>query len=275
MNTTTRTATLSSVLALTLIAACSKEAPPEVAAEPATSPAVEMTEPAVSVYEAALANASRPAVDRERDAGRKPAQVLEFMGIAPGMTVLDMFSGGGWYAEVMAQVVGADGHVIAHSNEAYKNFVGEALAERFDGERVTNVEIMMAENNEMSLQENSLDAIMLAQSFHDIYHVDPDGGWDQIDGPAFLAELKKGLKPGGIVAIIDHTALAGAPPETGDSLHRIDPDLVIANMEAAGFICEATSDVLNNPDDDLTQMVFAEGIRGKTSRFAMRFRNPD
>jgi predicted methyltransferase len=108
-----------------------------------------------------------------------------------------------------------------------------------------------------------------------MYHVDADGGWDQIDGPAFLAELKKGLKTGGIVAIIDHTALAGAAPETGDSLHRIDPDLVVANMEAAGFIFEASSDALNNPDDDLTKMVFAEDIRGNTSRFVMRFRNPD
>jgi len=275
MNTTTRTTTLASVLALTFIAACGKEAPPEAAAEPASSPAVEMTETNLSVYQAALANGSRPADDRERDAGRKPSEVLEFMGIVPGMTVLDMFSGSGWYAEVIAHVVGEEGHVIAHSNEAYKNFVGEALSERFDGVRLNNVEIMMAENNEWSLEENSLDAVVLAQSFHDIYHVDAENGWKQIDGPAFLAELKKGLKPGGIAAIIDHAALAGAPPATGESLHRIDPELVVSNMEAAGFIHEASSDILSNSDDDLTQMVFAEGIRGKTSRFVMRFRNPE
>lgn len=247
------------LIAFVVIAACGKQAP----------------EPAVSVYEAALANESRPAEDRERDAGRKPGEVLEFMGIAPGMTVLDMFSGGGWYAEIVAHVVGPDGHVIAHTNTAYKNFVGDALEERFAGDRGSNVKILLAENNELLLEENTLDAVMLIQSFHDMYHVDADGGWEQIDGPAFLAELKKGLKPGGIVAIIDHTAETGAPPETGDSLHRIDPQLVVANMEVAGFTLEASSDILSNPDDDLTKMVFDESIRGKTSRFAMRFRSPE
>jgi predicted methyltransferase len=272
MTRTTGHYALATILALTLIAGCGEKATEKTAAEPAAPAPAAAAQ--ITIYEAALAHPSRPAADRQSDIGRKPGEVLEFMGIEPGMTVLDMFSGGGWYAEVIAHVVGENGHVIAHSNEAYKSFVGDALAERFDGVRVPNVEILMAENNQLSLAENSLDAVMLAQSFHDLYHSEPEGGWELIDGPAFLAELKKGLKPGGIVAIIDHTALEGAPPETGDSLHRIDPGLVIANMEAAGFVLEARSDILNNPDDDLTQTVFAEGIRGKTSRFAMRFRNP-
>ena len=100
-------------------------------------------------------------------------------------------------------------------------------------------------------------------------------GWPLLDGIAFLEELRKGLKPGGIVGIIDHRAAAGAPPETGDSLHRIDPVLVIANMEAAGFIFEGESNLLANPDDDLTKSVFAPDIRGNTDRFVMRFRNPE
>ena len=53
--------------------------------------------PEMAIYEAAVANGARPDADRARDAGRKPAQVLEFIGIGPGMTVLDMFSGGGYY----------------------------------------------------------------------------------------------------------------------------------------------------------------------------------
>jgi len=272
MTRSIRHGSLASILALTLIAGCGEKAAEQTTAEPAAAaPAAAV---ALSAYETALANPSRPAADRERDAGRKPGEILEFMGIEPGMTVLDMFSGGGWYAEVIAHVVGENGHVIAHSNEAYKSFVGDALAERFDGTRVANVEILMAENNQLSLEEDSLDAVMLVQSFHDMYHSEPEGGWELIDGPAFLAELKKGLKPGGIVGIIDHKAAEGAPPEIGDSLHRIDPGLVIANMEAAGFVFEAQSDILDNPDDDLTQTVFAEGLRGNTSRFAMRFRNP-
>ena len=269
MNKTTLFGPLSTVLTLALISGCGQQA-----ADPEATAEVESVAAEMSVYEAAVTNELRPDADRTRDAGRKPAEVLEFVGIEPGMAVLDMYSGGGWYAEVIAHVVGDSGHVIAHSNEAYKNFVGDALEERFGGGRVPNTEILMAENNHLLLEENTLDAVMLALSFHDLYHVDADGGWELVDGPAFLAELSKGLKPGGIVAIVDHSAAAGSPPETGDSLHRIDPALVVANMEAAGFTSDGSSDILANPDDDLSQIVFADGIRGKTDRFVMRFRNP-
>lgn len=276
MNRTTIIGSLGSVLALTFFYGCGEQTPEaSTDPEPATTTAVEPDEPTISIYEAAVANEIRPQEDRASDGRRKPAQVLEFVGIEPGMTVLDMFSGGGWYAEIIAHVVGDGGHVIAHSNEVYKRFVGESLAERFAAGRVPNTEILMAENNHLTLEENSLDAVMLGLSFHDIYNENAEYGWVLLDGPVFLAELKKGLKPGGIVAIVDHSAEAGAPPETGQTLHRIDPAVVVADMEAAGFVCEATNDMLSNPDDDLTKSVFAEGIRGKTDRFVMRFRNPE
>jgi predicted methyltransferase len=266
---------LYSVLALTLVSACGQETPQPAASEPAAAePTVEMASPAVSVYEAALVNALRPEADRERDAARKPAEVLEFVGITPGMTVLDMFTGGGWYSEVIAHVVGESGKVIAHSNNAYKNFVGNALEERFGTGRLPQVEILMAENNHLALEADSLDAVIMALSFHDLYLEDVENGWERIDGPTFLAELKKGLKAGGIVAIIDHFAEAGAPPETGNTLHRIDPALVIGDMEAAGFVFEAQSDILRNTDDDHSKTVFAPEIRGNTDRFVMRFRKP-
>ena len=82
------------------------------------------------------------------------------------------------------------------------------------------------------------------------------------------------LPRGGIVGVIDHHADAGAPPETGDTLHRIDPAIVMAGMEAAGFDFEKQSDILRNPDDDLSKTVFAPELRGKTDRFLMRFRRP-
>lgn len=264
-------ALVAATVAIVVIAGCSDKA----ADSATTEKAAATTTPAISNYSAALDNPLRPADDKARDASRKPAEVLEFIGIKPGMTVIDMYAGGGWYSEVIAHVVGPDGRVYAHSNEAYKNFVGDALEERFADERVPQVTILMAENNHLSLEENSLDAVFLGLSFHDMYHEDVENDWPLLDGVAFLAELKKGLKPGGIVGIIDHRAAAGSPPETGDSLHRIDPALVVANMEAAGFVLEAESDLLANPDDDLTTIVFAPEIRGKTDRFIMRFRNAE
>jgi len=268
------------VLAFAYLSGCGQQAsePAAIAASSRSmaKPAAETmsTESNASVYEAAVASDARPESDRDRDAERKPAAVLEFLGIEPGMTVLDMFTGGGYYAEIISGVVGEEGKVIAHSNQAYLGFVGDAFKERFDSGRLTNVEVLMAENNELSLEADSLDAVMLVLSFHDLYHSDPENGWPRIDGPAFLAELMKGLKPGGIVAIIDHYAEAGAPAETGDTVHRIDPAIVVADMEAAGFVLDGQSDLLRNPNDDLTRIVFAPELRGKTDRFMMRFKNP-
>ena len=243
------------------------------AAEPDAATVAAESSP--SVYEAAVASSARPELDRARDARRMPAAVLEFMGIGPGMTVLDMFTGGGYYAEIISGVVGEEGKVIAQSNQAYLGFVGDAFEVRFGSGRLTNVEVMMAENNELSLEADSLDAVMLVLSFHDLYHSDPENGWEKIDGPAFLAELRKGLKPGGVVAVIDHYAETGAPKESGDTVHRIDPAIVVADMEAAGFSLDGKSDMLRNPDDDLTKIVFAPELRGKTDRFVMRFSSPD
>lgn len=269
-------ATVISMGLVAILSGCGQQSAEQPATEPvASADSAPMADAGPSIYEAAVASTARPQADRDRDASRKPAAVLEFLGIEPAMTVLDMFTGGGYYAELLSSVVGDEGHVIAQSNEAYLGFVGDAFEQRFGSGRLTNVEVLMAENNELSLQADSLDAVMLILSFHDLYHEDPESGWPRIDGPAFLAQLKKGLKPGGILAVIDHYAVAGAPSETGDSLHRIDPAIVKADMAAAGFVLDGESDMLRNPDDNLEMIVFAPDIRGKTDRFIMRYRKPE
>lgn len=252
-----------------LLGACGQQSAEQPAGpEPAAAPAA-------SVYEAAVANDARPEADRARDAQRKPADVLEFVGIAPGMKVLDMFSGGGYYTEIMSYIVGDNGMVVAHSNEAYLGFVGEEFEQRYLGGRLPNTEILMAENNELSLESASFDAIMLVLSFHDLYFENVDDGWPAIDVDAFLAELYKGLRPGGVVGIVDHRAASGTPVETVASLHRIDPAIVLETMTKAGFTQEAGSDMLRNPNDDLSLSVFDDAVRGKTDRFVMRFRKPE
>lgn len=262
------------VAAALLLAGCGKpqEDTSPVADGPAEQPAA--AAPAVADYAAAVANPARSATDRERDAGRKPAEVLEFFGIQPGMRVLDVFSGGGYYSEILAYVVGPDGSISAHNNEAYAQYVGQEMMTRYGGDRLPNVDVLMAENNELALEADTYDAALLILSFHDIFYVDPDNGWPQIDGGAFLAEIHKGLKPGGIVGIVDHSAAAGAARETGNTLHRIDPAIVIADMEAAGFVLDAQSEILRNSDDDHSMNMADPQVRGRTDRFVMRFSKP-
>ncbi len=88
---------------------------------------------------AAIASPDRPAADREQDARRMPQQVLEFAGVAPGMHVVDVFSAGGYYTELLARVVGAKGQVIAYNNPPYANFAAKGIAARYAGDRLPNV----------------------------------------------------------------------------------------------------------------------------------------
>ena len=264
---------LSLVATFALLAGCGESTQQGSPEEDAPAP-VETTVETVSVYEAAVNNPARSEKDRDRDAARKPAEVLEFFGIEPGMKVLDLFSGGGYYTELLSYVVGPEGRVAAHNNEAYAQYVGDEVITRYGNDRLPNIEVLMAENNELKLAANEYDAVMMILTFHDIFYVDPNNGWPKIDGAVLLAELYNAMKPGAVLGIVDHHAKVGSPRETGGTLHRIDPAIVIADMQAAGFVLESRSDLLENTDDDYDKNMADPAVRGKTSRFVMRFTKP-
>jgi predicted methyltransferase len=82
------------------------------------------------------------------------------------------------------------------------------------------------------------------------------------------------MKPGAIVGVIDHVANPGDPRATVEKLHRIDPEVVKADFKRAGFQLVGSSDLLRNPADDHSLLVFDPKIRGKTDRFMFKFRKP-
>lgn len=229
----------------------------------------------VDSYAAAVDHPARTDVDRARDSSRQPAAVLRFLGVTSGMTVLDLFSGGGYYSELVSYVVGNEGAVTSHSNEAYLGFVGDEFSNRHADGRLPNVTVLMAENNELDLEPDSFDAVLMMLTFHDLYYIAPQQGWPKIDGEHLLAEIFQGLRPGGFVGIVDHYAEAGAAKETGNTLHRIDPSIVIAEMEAAGFELVAKSDMLRSMNDDYSKVVFDPAVSGKTDRFLLKFEKPE
>lgn len=222
----------------------------------------------------ALAHKDRPAADRARDAPRQSAAVLRFFGIGPGMTVLDLYSGGGYYTEILAYLVGAQGRVVAHNNTSYLNAARAELASRFAPGRLPNVTRLTAESNELTLPPGAFDAVLMTDVYHDVYFEDEARGWPRIDGPRLLAELYRALKPGGVLGVVDHAALPGAPPATGGTLHRIDPGLLKSDLTAAGFVLDGESDVLGNPADDRTKSAFDPSVRGRTDQVVLRFRKP-
>ena len=227
-----------------------------------------------NIYQAAVASPARTAADRERDANRNPAAVLEFFAIKPGMTVLDLFSGGGYYTELLSYTVGDGGKVVAQTNSAYARFVGDEATNRYANNRLSNVEILFAENNELTLTQGEYDAAMMVLAYHDIYYVDPDNGWPKIEGDKLLAEIYRGLKPGGILAVVDHNAAADSSRDAGNTLHRLNREIAVAEIEAAGFVLDGESDILRNSDDDHTLPMSDPKVRGKTDRYVLRFRKP-
>ena len=219
--------------------------------------------------EAAVNNPARSQQDRKRDATSKPIEVLQFFGVKPGMKILDYLSGGGYYSEILSYAVGDEGKAVAHTNEAYMKFVGDAITKRFGDGRLPKVTRLTSEVPAMGLGNESYDMILMVMTYHDIYYV--ADYWAAVDRENWFHQIHSALKPGGILAIIDHSARAGTGIIAAQNLHRIDEEFSIKDIESAGFTLQASSDILRDVDDHRTVQVFDESIRGKTDRFVHRY----
>ena len=220
--------------------------------------------------EEAVANAERSDADRERDKTSKPVALLSFFGVAPGMKALDLISGGGYYTEILSLAVGPDGHVVAQNPPTVLQMRDganeKAISARLAGNRLPNVSRLNGNVAEISADGGTYDSAITALNFHDIYNRGgPEGAL------ASLQAIYAVLKPGGIFGIIDHVGVAGAD---NVELHRIEKSLAIETAKAAGFVVEGDANILANAADDHTQGVFAEGLRGNTDRFVLKFVKP-
>ncbi len=265
---------------LAVVAACAKkaEAPAEAAAE-APAEASEAAEPApvvvdyAAVAAAAVADARRPEADRADDERRKPATALAFMQAGPGMAIFEIEAGAGWYTELLSHAVGDAGSVVMQNPEGFRSFVGEQIDARLKDNRLANVRQSLSNFDTLDAADASIDVATWVQGPHELYFT-PSDGVTLGDPAKSYAEIFRILKPGGVFAVIDHSAVAGAPEATGNELHRIDREIVVAMAQTAGFTLEAESDFLANAEDPRTITVFDPAIRGRTDQFALRFRKP-
>lgn len=214
-------------------------------------------------FDEALASAERASEDKARDAARQPKEVLEFVGIGDGMTVLDVAASTGWYTEVLAAAVGPDGRVIAHNTEGRRDRSEPGIAPK--AERLGNVTLLFADFGSMGL-DREVDAALTALNFHDLHN----RGAEAV--ALFLGDVYKALKPGGVFAVIDHEGSAG---QDNKSLHRIETAVAAAALEQAGFVVEAVSDILDNPADDHSLHMRDESLQRNTDRFLIRARKPE
>ena len=222
-----------------------------------------------AAYVSVLADPVRTDADRERDAARHTAETLAFAEVAPGQKIADMIIGGGYFTRAFSAAVGPEGHVTAWQPEEFVDFQASY------GEAVTAVDALPNVDGVHSpigapAFPAGLDLIFTAQNYHDL-HLKPFAAdtASKVNAAAFAA-----LKPGGLYVIIDHYAVDGTGIEAADSLHRIDIAAVRAEVEAAGFVLDGSSDILANAADPRTALVFDPSIRGHTSQFMLRFRKP-
>lgn len=221
-------------------------------------------------YAAALADPARPAADRERDAVRRPAELLAFAGITPGMKVGDFVMGGGYFTRVLSAAVGPQGHVYAFQPAefiAFRSQYGDDM--RAVDAAYANVTGLTSPFAAPAFPE-SLDAIITIQNFHDLY-LRPFGS---DTAPRASAALFAALAPGGVLVVVDHGAPSGSGTRDADTLHRIDEAAVVSALTAVGFRLEAQSALYGNPADPQTANVFDGSIRGRTHQFTLRFRKP-
>jgi len=218
---------------------------------------------------AVIADPARPAADTARDPLRKPVDMMVFAQVKPGDHVLELIPGGGYFERIFSGVVGPNGHVyeaipVMGAADASPKSNGVAANPHYGN--IT--ELNMSAPGGIAANA-PYDLIWTSQNYHDLHLTQL-----HLDIAALDAGLFKALKPGGVFIIVDHAAELGSGTRDTDKMHRIDENLVKSEMKAAGFVLEDESNVLRNPADTHTLLVFDPAIRGHTDQFVLRFRKP-
>jgi predicted methyltransferase len=209
--------------------------------------------------------------DRGLDAGRKPAELLAFTGVRPGMKVADLGAGGGYTTELLARAVGPTGTVYAQNPKRFLGFVGDAWAARLA--RPVNARVVRVDrefDSPLPPDATGLDLVVM----HAVYH---DTVWLGVDRAAMDRAVFAALRPGGAFVVVDSSARPGTGTADSGTLHRVDEELVKAEVQAAGFKLAGSGDFLRHPEDTRdwnTSPGAAAARRGTGDRFALRFVKP-
>jgi len=226
----------------------------------------------ISAPVAAAVAAPDRAAERPTDARRHPAEVLSFSGVKPRDTVAELIPGSGYFTRLFSKIVGPRGHVYAVWVEEYAKLAHPDPENSLTLSRTPsygNITVLTQPARAFATPR-PVDLVFTAQNYHDY----PDKFMGKVDPMVFDRAVFKALKPGGVFLIVDHAAAAGSGMRDTDTLHRIDPAIVKAQVIAAGFRYVGAMDVLKNPADDHSKAVFDPAVRGQTDQFVMKFAKP-
>jgi predicted methyltransferase len=222
-------------------------------------------------YAAIVAAPDRPDDDRALDAGRHPAEMLDFLGVGPGMKVAEIGAARGYTTELLARAVGPTGVVYGQNSPlVLKRFAEKPWGERLA--RPANQRIVRADREfESPLPPEIHDLDLVVSNV--IYH---DTVWLKVDRDQMNRAIFAALRPGGAYVVIDSSARAGSGVADAESLHRIDEQVVRDEVARAGFRLAGESSFLRNPADarDWSSSPMAGERRGTSDRFALKFVKP-
>ncbi len=202
--------------------------------------------------EQAMFGDHRSAANQARNRYRHPVGTLSFLGLQDGMSVLEIWPGGGWYSEILAPVMRHHGQYVIASwdpdvegQPAYRYSLPKQLMETFAAhpdiyDQVATVPFSPPESASLG-EANSMDMVLTFRNTH---------GWVG-DGIAELvfAEFARVLKPGGILGVVQHRADKGTDPKVTAETGYLSEESVIALARQAGLYLEARSEVNANPAD--------------------------
>jgi predicted methyltransferase len=223
-----------------------------------------------------IENTNRAEANSKRDEARKPVDVLNFISLGSGETVLDYGAGGGYWTELFSGNVGSDGKVYAH----------QGAGERFDAQKeamtaqfapFANIELMPLESGAaLPLDDSSVDAVMLSYLYHHMHYAEDSGESFPESSADLFAEFSRVLRPGGVLIVIEHAAVAGSSRQDSAGWHRTPPETAKADITGAGFeFAGDAPEIFSNPDDDLMNKWFEVDLAGKTTTFVQKYRKPD
>jgi predicted methyltransferase len=200
--------------------------------------------------QAAMASKTRKPGDADRDKYRHPAETLDFFGFKPTLTVLEFGPGEGWYTELLAPALAKKGKLLATNSDPNgppderSTYYGQVFKMFLDTspELYGKVETVTIDGKAPKLpQEGTVDMVVLARELHGMVN---NGKVD-----AWLAEMHKALKPGGVLGIEQHRAKPDANAEESAKKGYLPEKWVIEKVEAAGFKLAGKSEVNANPKD--------------------------
>jgi len=228
--------------------------------------------PVAKKIQAAMQSEIRTEQEKDRDANRSPIETLEFLGLEDDMRVVELVPGGGWYTKILAPVLADNGEFyvglgtrrIPRLLEEYPALSGVKILS--DDAKFVPADILgLFELSEFSLGVDDVDMVLTFRNLHNF----TAPSRVHVNQAAFDA-----LRPGGLYGIVDHTRRHNEPANP-ENWRRLDPVLVIKEIQDVGFELVDFSDLHYRPDDELRYEVGRKTVAGNTDRFTMLFRKPE